>query len=94
MVEITDGTSNTISLVEAKRVIPWTEPRDIVWFPSPEEPRRRWGAGSPKASTPASPTGRFNSSRPPTTRPPSALFTIAGAEPVKPKLVDEGGSLK
>ena len=34
--EITDGTSNTIMIVEAKRNIPWTKPEDIPF--DPEKP--------------------------------------------------------
>jgi prepilin-type processing-associated H-X9-DG protein len=29
--EITDGTSNTIMIVEAKRPIPWTKPEDVIF---------------------------------------------------------------
>jgi beta-lactamase regulating signal transducer with metallopeptidase domain len=39
MIEITDGTSNTLMLVEAKRDIPWTKPEDIPYgkdHPSPK----------------------------------------------------------
>jgi hypothetical protein len=31
--EITDGTSNTIMIVESKRDIPWTKPEDIAYAP-------------------------------------------------------------
>src|SRR5207253_1242913 len=31
ILDITDGTSNTILAVEAKRDIPWTKPQDIVY---------------------------------------------------------------
>ena len=34
--EITDGTSNTLMIVEAKRAIPWTKPEDIPY--DPEKP--------------------------------------------------------
>jgi hypothetical protein len=34
--EITDGTSNTVMLVEAKRDVPWTRPDDILY--SPDQP--------------------------------------------------------
>ena len=37
--EITDGTSNTIMLVEAKRDIPWTKPEDIPYDSMGEMPR-------------------------------------------------------
>ena len=36
--EITDGTSNTILLVEAKRDIPWTKPEDIPYDPDKRLP--------------------------------------------------------
>jgi hypothetical protein len=36
MQDITDGTSNTIILAEAKRDIPWTKPDDVAY--SPEQP--------------------------------------------------------
>jgi hypothetical protein len=32
--DITDGTSNTIMVVEAKRDIPWTKPEDIAYSPN------------------------------------------------------------
>lgn len=35
--EITDGTSNTVAVVEAKREIPWTKPEDIEFDLSQEE---------------------------------------------------------
>ena len=31
--DVTDGTSNTLMLVEAKRSIPWTKPEDIAFDP-------------------------------------------------------------
>lgn len=43
MVEIADGTSNTIALVEARREIPWTKPEDIVY--SPDKPVPQLGSG-------------------------------------------------
>jgi hypothetical protein len=36
--EITDGTSRTVMLVEAKRDIPWTKPEDIEIDPDPTKP--------------------------------------------------------
>jgi beta-lactamase regulating signal transducer with metallopeptidase domain len=38
---ITDGTSNTIALVEARRAVPWTKPDDIVY--SPDQPLPEFG---------------------------------------------------
>jgi hypothetical protein len=37
--DITDGTSNTILLVEAKREIPWTKPEDIPYDPEKKTPQ-------------------------------------------------------
>jgi hypothetical protein len=39
--EITDGTSNTIALVEAKRAVPWTKPEDIEY--NTDKPLPRFG---------------------------------------------------
>jgi hypothetical protein len=36
--DITDGTSNTILFVEAKRDIPWTKPEDLIFDPEKELP--------------------------------------------------------
>ncbi|HUY35723.1 MAG TPA: DUF1559 domain-containing protein [Pirellulales bacterium] len=43
--EITDGTSNTILAVEAKRDIPWTKPEDIAYDPA--MPLPKFGARYP-----------------------------------------------
>ncbi|HVX11677.1 MAG TPA: M56 family metallopeptidase [Pirellulales bacterium] len=44
--EMTDGTSNTIALVEAKRSIPWTKPEDIDYDPAKPLPKLGgWHAG-------------------------------------------------
>jgi beta-lactamase regulating signal transducer with metallopeptidase domain len=37
--EIRDGTSNTIAVVEAKRDIPWTKPEDILFVPDKDPPK-------------------------------------------------------
>ncbi|WP_406693407.1 M56 family metallopeptidase [Singulisphaera sp. Ch08] len=37
--EVTDGTSNTIMFVEAKREIPWTKPEDIEYDPAKPMPQ-------------------------------------------------------
>ena len=37
--QITDGTSNTLAVVEAKRDIPWTKPEDIPYDPSGKLPQ-------------------------------------------------------
>lgn len=36
--DVTDGTSNTIMYVEAKRAVPWTKPEDIPYDPKGELP--------------------------------------------------------
>jgi hypothetical protein len=36
---ITDGTANTIAIVEAKRGIPWTKPEDIPYDPAKQPPQ-------------------------------------------------------
>lgn len=43
--EITDGTSNTIAIVDAKREIPWTKPEDIVY--KSDEPLPELGGWHP-----------------------------------------------
>jgi hypothetical protein len=37
--QVTDGTSNTIALVEAQREIPWTKPEDIPYDPAKPLPK-------------------------------------------------------
>lgn len=37
--EIRDGTSNTLAVVEAKRDIPWTKPEDILFDPEKDPPK-------------------------------------------------------
>jgi beta-lactamase regulating signal transducer with metallopeptidase domain len=39
LADITDGTSNTLMLVEAKRDIPWTKPEDIPYDPNKPLPK-------------------------------------------------------
>jgi hypothetical protein len=90
MRNITDGTSYTIALVEARRNIPWTRPHDIPYFPASDQPlpvlggwfSEGWHAGFADGSA------KFLSydNDEATLR---ALFTIGGGEPVTPKLVDE-----
>ena len=36
--DITDGTSNTLMIVEAKRTIPWTKPEDLSFDPDKPVP--------------------------------------------------------
>ena len=43
--DITDGTSNTIMIVEAKEAVPWTKPDDLSFDPA--APASLHGAGSP-----------------------------------------------
>jgi hypothetical protein len=45
LAEVTDGTSNTMAVVEAKREIPWTKPEDIPY--DPKEPARGIGGLHP-----------------------------------------------
>ena len=39
LLEVRDGTSNTIAIVEAKRSIPWTKPEDIPYDPAKQLPK-------------------------------------------------------
>jgi len=41
--DVTDGTSRTIMLIEAKREIPWTKPEDIEIDPDPAKPLPTFG---------------------------------------------------
>jgi prepilin-type processing-associated H-X9-DG protein len=41
--EVTDGTSNTLTLVEAEAPVPWTKPQDLAYDPDDTAP---YGAGS------------------------------------------------
>ena len=67
--DVTDGTSNTIGVVEAKTAVPWTKPDEDIPF-DPAGPRGRGSttssrpsaATSPAASTPCSSTARSGSS--------------------------------
>jgi hypothetical protein len=45
---ITDGTSNTILVMETKRAVPWTKPEDLAWQPGARLPQlaSRHGAGT------------------------------------------------
>lgn len=43
--EITDGTSNTIAVVEAKLPVPWTKPQDIDY--APDKPLPKFGGHHP-----------------------------------------------
>lgn len=47
MAAITDGTSNTIAVVEAKESVPWTKPDDLPF--DPEKGKAPFGAGSDHA---------------------------------------------
>ncbi len=39
LTDITDGTANTIMIVEAKRDVPWTKPEDIAYDPAKPLPK-------------------------------------------------------
>ena len=45
MVSVTDGTSNTIAIVEAKEAVPWSKPGDLPF--DPQAAPSLYGAGSP-----------------------------------------------
>ncbi len=79
---ITDGTSKTIMLVEAKRDIPWTKPEDIEIDPDASKPLPKFGGhitGDIFAATFADGHVEIlNDSLDPKTL--RAMFTIAGGE--------------
>jgi hypothetical protein len=87
MHEVTDGTSNTIALVEAKQNIPWTRPHDIAyvadqalpmlggWFPE------GWHAGFADGSVRFLPADTDETAL-------RALVTIGGGENVRPQLLE------
>ena len=59
--EITDGTSNTVLVVEANVLIPWTKPDDLHWYPGGPLPHLK----SPHTGvTRLSPMGQPGSSSP------------------------------
>jgi hypothetical protein len=83
--EITDGTSRTIMLIDAKRDIPWTKPEDIDIDPDPMKPLPKFGGHLPEGlfgvafadgSVHAFSQGVLDANM------LRALFTIAGGEPV------------
>ena len=83
--EITDGTSKTIMLIEAKRDIPWTKPEDIEIDPDATKPLPKFGGHLPEGlfgvafadgSVQAFSQGVLDANM------LRALFTIAGGEPV------------
>jgi hypothetical protein len=82
MIQIRDGTSFTIMLVEAKREIPWTKPEDIPYDPEEDLPEFGLFDGGFLALF-ADGSVRFISENidEQTLR---SLFTRAGAEPVQP----------
>jgi prepilin-type processing-associated H-X9-DG protein len=43
--DVTDGTANTLAVVEGKKLVPWTKPEDLEF--DPEKPAQLFGAGSP-----------------------------------------------
>lgn len=78
---VTDGLSNTILVVEAKREIPWTKPEDILYDPDPSKELPKLGGYHTGGYHTALADGavRFLSEKIDTTV-LRALFTIAGGE--------------
>jgi len=68
---ITDGTSNTIAVTEAKTQRPWTKPDDLPFDPKSTVPLLGAGSTIRASSTPCSSTARSGSSRSRSTRQPS-----------------------
>jgi hypothetical protein len=89
LAEITDGTSNTLLVVEAKREVPWTKPDDLMLEPAARA--SLFGAGSSHAGgfyiAMADGSVRFvdHSINPQTFR---ALVTRSGGEVVRPDEVE------
>jgi hypothetical protein len=87
LIDIIDGTSNTIALVEAKRSIPWTQPHDIAYVPDQSLPvlggwfPEGWHAGLGDGSVKFLSADNDDA----TIR---ALFTIGGGEVVQPKVAE------
>ena len=80
---ITDGTPNTIMLVEAKRDIPWTKPEDIEIDPDESKPLPKFGGHMPVGFAATFCDGhveKLEDSLDPKML--HAMFTIAGGEPV------------
>jgi uncharacterized protein (TIGR03067 family) len=89
MVEISDGTSNTIALVESRRAIPWTKPEDVIFNPAADAELPELGGwypdGMPVSFADGRPAFLSFGNDAATIR---ALFTIGSGENVKLKEVD------
>ena len=94
--DITDGTSQTILLVEAKRDIPWTKPEDIEVDVDPAKPLPKFGGHwLPGVFGAAFADGSVHvisdATDPKVLR---ALFTINGGEPIDRNALDAVPSVK
>ena len=86
--QVTDGTSNTIMLVEAKRDIPWTKPEDIpVDADKPLPKLGGWTEGRFNAALADGSVRTFSNKLEETTL--RALFTKAGGEPVNASTIPQ-----
>jgi beta-lactamase regulating signal transducer with metallopeptidase domain len=79
--QISDGTSNTVLVVEAKRDIPWTKPEDIPFDPQKELPKLGGFAHDGFAAALADGSVHFVTSA---VNPQllKAMFTASGGEPI------------
>jgi hypothetical protein len=88
MGEVTDGTSNTIAIIESKLAVPWTRPHDLAYLPDQALPvLGGWYSEGFYAGF-ADGTAKFLAADndEATLR---ALFTIGAGENVTPRLVNE-----
>jgi prepilin-type processing-associated H-X9-DG protein len=84
LADITDGTSNTLLIVETAQSVPWTKPEDIHYDPNgPLPPLASFFAGGFNAAF-ADGSVRFFRTTPPQ-EVLRALITRAGGEPVDPE---------
>ncbi|MDB5386086.1 MAG: blaR, partial [Planctomycetaceae bacterium] len=86
LLDISDGVSNTVALVEAKRVVLWTKPEDIPYAADQPVPKLGgWFAEGWHAGFADGRAEFIANDNPDTTL--RALFTIGGGENVTPRLV-------